>query len=395
MEILAPADHPNRANIVLRLRGRGHGKPMLLIGHLDVVGTEDQAWTVDPFKLTETEGYYYGRGTLDMKGEDAAILTGLVRMKREGFVPDRDIVAAFTADEEAGDANGVEWLLKTRRGMVDAGIAINPDEGAAGTRNGRKVYYGIQTSTKRYVSFVLSAHNKGGATSTPRPDNAIYELAQALVRFSAYRFPIRLSDTTRAYFQGLAGQESGQVRRDLLAVSRMPIDGAAAARLAENPERNAAMRTTCVASLIGGGSQENALPGEAHTTIQCRLLPGDEPEDVARTLRRVVGDPGIAVTMTEAGLPSPEPAPQPDVIARVRQTAQAMWPGLAVMPTLNIGSSDSVYTRAAGIPTFGLCSIFYDLDDDRMHAADERIGVAAYYEGVEFTYRLMKALSTE
>ncbi|HUI58775.1 MAG TPA: M20/M25/M40 family metallo-hydrolase, partial [Steroidobacteraceae bacterium] len=393
VEVLAPQDRPTRANVVVRLKGSGRGKPLLIIGHLDVVEAPRQNWTFDPFALTEKDGFFYGRGVLDMKGEDTAVIAAMVRMKRERFRPDRDIVAAFTADEEAGTADGVEWLLKAHPDLMAAGLAINPDEGAAGIRAGQRVYYGIQTSTKRYVTYRLETTGKSGHTAIPQPDNAIYKLAAGLTRLGAFQFPIELDDTTRAYFGRTAGMESGQTRADMLAVSGSQVDMSAAERLAAVPERNANLRTTCVATLLKAGTVENALADSAQATVQCRVLPGDSPDLVRNTLVKVLADPGISVTETEAGQPNPASSLTPEILARVESTVHSLWPGMLVIPSLNIGASDSVYTRAAGIPTYGLCSIFYDLDDDRAHGNDERIGVENFYDGVEFMYRLLKAMS--
>ena len=394
LTLLAPEAEPSRADIVVRLKGAGRAKPLLMIGHVDVVEAPRQGWSVDPFKLTEKDGYLYGRGTLDLKGEDVAVMTALIRMKREGFVPDRDIVAAFTADEEDGTANGAEWLLRTHRDLVDAALAINPDEGAAGERGGKRLYYGVQTSTKRYVTFTVEASGKTGHTAIPQADNAIYKLAAALVRLGALRFPVELDETTRAYFARMAESETGATRADMLAAGRQPPDLAAARRLADgNAERNATLRTTCVATMLKAGTEENALADTAQATVQCRLLPGDDPQAVQRTIIQALGRPPLKVAMTESGQPNPASPLTPALMARVTDTVHSMWPGLPVLPSLNIGASDSVYTRAAGIPTYGVCSIFYDLDDDRAHGDDERIGIAEFDQGVEFTYRLLKALS--
>jgi acetylornithine deacetylase/succinyl-diaminopimelate desuccinylase-like protein len=393
IQLLAPSEQPSRANVVIRVRGRGHAPALLIIAHLDVVEAQRENWSVDPFHLTEKDGYFYGRGTLDLKGEDAAIITALARMKRERYRPKRDIVVAFTADEEAGSANGVQWLLKNHRDLIAAGIAINPDEGAAAMRDGQRIYYGIQTSTKRYVTFNLETTGKTGHTAIPQPDNSIYKLANGLARLGAFQFPIELDDTTRSYFRRTAALESGQTHDDMLAVSHAPLDGAAAERLAVNPERNANLRTTCVATLLKAGTVENALADSAEATVQCRVLPEDSLESVRETLLQVLADPAVRLTVTEPGSPNPASAPTPAIVSRVESTVHSMWPGLLVLPSLNIGASDSVYTRAAGIPTYGLCSIFYDVDDDRAHADDERIAVSSFYEGVEFTYRLLVAMS--
>jgi acetylornithine deacetylase/succinyl-diaminopimelate desuccinylase-like protein len=393
-QVLAPQDQPTRANVVARLHGLGLAKPLLIIGHLDVVDAPRAGWSVDPFKLTEKDGFFYGRGVLDLKGEDSAILSALVRLKREGFRPNREIIVAFTADEEAGTANGVEWLLKTHPDLVFAGLAINPDEGAAGLRANQRIYYGIQTSTKRYITYRLETAGKSGHTAIPQPDNAIYKLAFGLARLSNLQFPIEFDDTTRAYFARTAAMETGQTRLDMIAVSTEYPDMLAAERLTANPERNANLRTTCVATLLKAGTVENALADNAQATVQCRVLPSDSPDFVRNTLIETLADPAISVRVTEPGKANPTSALSAQMMSRIETTVHSVWPGIPVIPSLNIGASDSVYTRSAGIPTYGLCSIFYDLDDDRAHGDDERIRVSSFYEGVEFTYRLLKTMST-
>jgi acetylornithine deacetylase/succinyl-diaminopimelate desuccinylase-like protein len=393
VQVLAPPDQPTRANVVVRLRGAHRAAPLLVIGHLDVVEAPRETWSVDPFHLTEKDGFFYGRGVLDLKGEDTAILSALVRLKRERVRTDRDIIVAFTADEEAGTADGADWLLRVHRDLLEAGMAINPDEGAAGLRAGKRVFYGVQTSTKRYITYQLRAVGKSGHTAIPQPDNAIYKLAAALTRLVTLRFPIEFDATTRAFFARTASTETGQTRADMIAASNLVPDMAAAERLTANPERNAHLRTTCVATMLKAGTVENALADDAEATIQCRVLPQDTPEFVKASLVRAVADPSVSVTTIEPGQENPESPLRPQLLSHIEAVVHSMWPGVVIVPALNIGASDSVYTRAAGIPTYGLCSIFYDLDDDRAHADDERIGVANFYEGVEFTYRLLKALS--
>ena len=393
---VAPPEHPTKGSLVVRVHGKGLGKPILFHGHLDVVEALPQDWTVDPFKLTEKDGYFYGRGTSDMKGDDAAMLTALIRMKREGFVPDRDIIVAFTADEEAeGDANGVDYLLQKRPELVDASVAFNPDSGGGGLKNGKPIYYGVQTSEKLYATYIFETENKGGHSSEPRPDNAIYQLAHALLRVEAYRFPLHLTDTTRGFFGQMAQLETGQARADMLAVAQPQPDMAAAERLSANVGNNALLRTTCVATLLSGGDAENALPSRAQAAIQCRLIPGDTVEGVQAQLARVADDPGVKVTLSAPVKPSGESKLTPEISARFDAVVHSMWPSLLVVPWMDAGASDSVFTRAAGIPSFGSSSIFGDVDDVRAHGRDERVGVDDYYRGVEFTYRLMKAMSVK
>lgn len=396
VQVLAPADHPTKGNTIVRLRGKGLGKPILFICHLDVVEAKPEDWTVDPFKLIEKDGFFYGRGTSDIKGDDAALIESLIRMKREGFVPDRDIIVAFTADEEAqGDANGVDWLLKAHRDLVDASIVFNPDSGGGGLLAGKRVSYGIQTSEKLYTTFALDTVNKGGHSSLPRPDNAIYQLAHALDRVEAYRFPLHVTATNRGYLQGNAELETGQTRADMLAVAAATPDPAAADRLAKREDLNALLRTTCVATQLSGGHAENALPQHAQAIVQCRLIPGETVEETRQRLVAAIADPEVKVSLTAPVKPSGETVPDPKVMARLAATIHGMWPGVIITPSMDAGASDSVHSRAVGIPSYGTSSIWGDLDDVRAHGRDERIRIPQFYEGVEFTYRLMKAMSAK
>jgi acetylornithine deacetylase/succinyl-diaminopimelate desuccinylase-like protein len=397
VQFFAPADHPTKGNVVARLHGKGLGKPILFNLHLDVVEALPQDWTVDPFKLTEKDGFFYGRGTSDMKGDDAAALTALIRMKKEGFVPDRDIIVIFTADEEAeGDANGVNFLLTNHRELVDAAVAFNPDSGGGGLKHGKPIYYGVQTSEKLYATYIWETENKGGHSSEPRPDNAIYELSHDLLKLEAFKFPVHTTDTTRGFFTQMSSLETGQTKADMLAVAQPTPDLAAAERLSTaNIGYNALLRTTCVATLLSGGDAENALPSRAKAVVQCRLIPGDTVEGVQAQLTKVADDPALKVSLSAPVKPSGESKLTPEISARFNKVVHGMWPGLPVVPWMDAGASDSVYTRAVGIPSFGSSSIFGDVDDVRAHGRDERVGVTNYYEGVEFTYRLMKAMSAK
>jgi len=398
VRLLIPPGHPDKGNVVVRLRGRGKARPILYIGHLDVVEARREDWTYDPFVLTEKDGWYYGRGTIDMKGPDAALITSLIRMKTEGFVPDRDIIVAFTADEEAGgDFSGIDWLLKTHRDLIDAALVMNPDDGGgeAGMKNGRKLYVGVQTSEKIYVTYQIEATDKGGHSSRPTAGNPIYRLSRALTRIATHPFPVDLTATTKAYFRGRAALESGQVKADMLdAGSPSPSPGAIA-RLASQVETDILMRTTCVATMIDGGQGESALPQRAHAVIQCRVIPGEPVEGVEKALATTIADPAVKISVFTPPTLSPESPPSPEVIGAVTGVAKAMWPEVVVLPIMSPGASDSAFTRAAGMPSYGVDGIFDDVDDERAHGRDERIGVTAFSEELEFTYRLMKALSAE
>jgi len=394
VRLLAPSEHPTKGNVIARLHGRGGVKPLLYICHLDVVEARREDWNFDPFVLTERDGWLYGRGTIDMKGQDAAVLAALIRLKKEGYVPDRDIIVAFTADEEAGgDANGVKWLFQEHRDLVDAGLVVNPDGGEAAIKTGRKLYVAVQTSEKMFLTFNLEATDKGGHSSRPTASNPIYRLSKGLDRLSGYAFPVHLTETTKLYFAGRADLSGGQAKSDMQAMSRTPLDEGALQRLSANVETNIMLRTTCVATMIEGGHAENALPQRARATVQCRVIPGESPDEVQRTLEGVLKDPEIKISVATAAIPSPDSVPAPAILRSVKGVAQSIWPGVMVLPEMSAGADDSIYPRNLGIPAYGVDGMFDDLDDGRAHGRDERIGVAAFDEELEFTYRLMKELS--
>ena len=395
-QLLIPADQPLAGNVVARLRGRGKGKPVLYLCHLDVVAANSADWTRDPFRLTEDDGWLYGRGTIDMKGQDAAVLAALLRMKREGFKPEHDIVVAFTAGEESGnERNGVEWLLSEHRDLLDSGLVINPDGGEAGMKGGRRLYVGVQTSEKMSMAFAAEATDKGGHSSRPTAGNPIYRLSDALARLSRFRFPVHLTDTTRQYFERRAAIESGPTQADMRAVARTPPDPAALERLSTEVETNIQLRTTCTATQIDGGHAQNALPQRARATVQCRIVPGETQDAVRDTLIRVFDDAAISISVLTPATPSPESPPAPRILHTVERVSHALWPDVAILPLMSGGATDSKFTRMAGIPSYGVDGMFDDLDDARAHGRDERIGVHAFEQDVEFTYRLMREMSEQ
>jgi acetylornithine deacetylase/succinyl-diaminopimelate desuccinylase-like protein len=348
---------------------------------------------VDPFRFTEQDGYFYGRGTIDMKDGDAALAESLIRLKRERFVPDRDLIVAFTADEEAGgESNGPEFLLAAHRSLVDADIAINLDGGGGDLRDGAPLYFEVGTSEKTYLTYTLETTSPGGHGSLPGPDNAIYRLADGLGRLETFKFPVMLTATTRASFKALADLDPGPFSADLRAVAGPQADPAAAERLSRNVRFNALLRTTCVATLISGGHAENALPQRARATVQCRMMPGDSEAGVRSLLTRVLNDPDIAVTLDGEPIVSPESAPTPQIMEKITLLAHSMWPGVPVIPTMATGFSDDRRTRNAGIPSYDVSGVWVDADENRAHGRDERVGVAAFDESVEFTYRLLKTM---
>jgi acetylornithine deacetylase/succinyl-diaminopimelate desuccinylase-like protein len=400
--VLGPNDR--KGNMVARLRGTGQHKPILLIGHLDVVEARKEDWSVDPFEFLEKDGFFYGRGTQDMKSGDAIFLTALIRFKKENYRPDRDIILALTADEEGGKSNGVDWLLKNHRDLIDAEFVLNSDGGGVYTREGKPVIVSVDATEKLYADFQLSVTNPGGHSSLPVPDNAIYHLTDTLARLERYKFPFELNDITRAFFERTAPTENPQTNGDMKAILKDPPSAAAIARLSENPLYNATMRTTCVATRLDAGHANNALPQMARAIVNCRVLPSHTREEARLDLIKVLADPAISVRYvadtgeisdTAPGRhDSPPVTLRPEVMKPLEQIASSMWPGAPVIPTMATGASDGVYTNAVGLPTYGISGIAIDFGDVRAHGRDERVGVDSYYDGVEFYYRYLKALTS-
>ena len=394
-----------KRNLVARYRGKGTRKPVLFIAHLDVVEARREDWSLDPFVLTEKDGYFYGRGTLDVKGGAATLVAAFARLRQEQWVPDRDLILALTADEEGGPDNGVAWLLANRRELVDAEYCINVDTGGGELRGGKLTAIDVQAAEKVYASFTLTVKNAGGHSSLPTKDNAIYRLSAGLQRLAAFEFPVRLNDTTRAYFDRVAASASaGPSAADMRAVAKDPPDPPAAARLsAKSPFYNALLRTTCVATQLQAGHAENALPQTAQATVNCRLLPDESPAAVRQTLDRVLADAQILVAPIGTPTPSPPSPLAPEVFKGIEVAARAVWssaPAAAqgaaavpIVPFMETGATDGLLLRNAGIPVYGVTGIAYDPDDVRAHGKDERILVRSFNEGLEFAYQIAKALA--
>jgi acetylornithine deacetylase/succinyl-diaminopimelate desuccinylase-like protein len=394
VQVLGPADSKN-PNLVVRYRGSGGRPPILFLAHLDVVEARAEDWSVDPFVLTEREGWFYGRGTSDIKDGDAILVTSFIRLKREGFVPDRDLIVMLTAGEESGgDYNGVSWLLQTHRELIDAPFAVNLDAGAPERRNGQRTLQAVQAAEKVSVTFRLEVKNPGGHSSLPVKENAIYRLARGLTRLAQYDFPVGLSEITRGYFRAMAALSVGERARALSRVAAGSAETKAVAQLSSDPFYNAQLRTTCVATMLDGGHAINALPQTAGATVNCRMLPGDSAPGVLAALRRALTDSQIAITQITQPLPSPPSPLTPEILEPAKQVTAELWPGLPLVPIMMTGATDGRYLRNAGIPTYGISGVFLDVDDIRAHGRDERIGVQDFYDGAEYNYRLMRRLAT-
>jgi acetylornithine deacetylase/succinyl-diaminopimelate desuccinylase-like protein len=394
VQVLSPA--PRKGNLVARLRGSGARQPILLLAHLDVVPANREDWSFDPFKLTEQDGYYYARGSADNKFMAAAFVANMIRYKQEGYKPDRDIILALETDEEILDANalGIQWLLKNHRDLIDAEFALNEGAGV-GLKDGKAIRNGVQTTEKVSVSYQLDVKNRGGHSSVPVRDNAIYRLAEGLVRLSKFSFPQKFNETTRAYFERMAQFETEQTAADIRAMLSEKPDPAAMSftRLAANPGYNSQLRTTCVATMLEGGHAINALPQLASAKVNCRLMPGESAAEVKTTLERVLADDQIVVTQMHQPMLSAPSALNEEIMGTIEKLSQEFWPGAVVMPIMSAGATDGSYLRNAGIPTYGHSGLANDIREFRAHGKDERVLIKSFYQGNEYLYRLVKMLS--
>jgi acetylornithine deacetylase/succinyl-diaminopimelate desuccinylase-like protein len=393
VQVLEPV--PRKGNLVARYRGRGVAPPILLLAHIDVVEARESDWTIAPFTLTERDGWFYGRGTVDDKAMAAIWIANLIRYRREGFVPDRDLIVALTADEEGGPDNGAAWLIETHPALVRGAFVLNEGGGGA-RRDGKRLANRVQTTEKVYQSYVLEARDRGGHSSIPRKDTPIYRLAAALLAVQQVEFPARLNETTREYLRRMAPLEPGPTGEAMAAIARNPADQAALATLDAVPLTRAILRTTCVATLVEAGHASNALPQQARATVNCRLLPGERPEDVQSSLARAIDDPGVAISMlreAHSGVVS-DPTPlDPAILGAIERQTASMWPGVPVVPYMSTGATDGIFFRNVGIPVYGVSGLFGDLEDNRAHGRDERMKVESFYEGQEFLYRLVLELA--
>ena len=403
-DVVVLGPNERKGNLVARIHGTGPAKPFLLIGHLDVVEALRSDWTTDPFQFVEKDGYFYGRGTQDIKEGDAIFITTFIRLKKEGFKPDRDIILALTADEEGGKSNGIDWLLKNHRDLIDAAFVLNTDAGGVDMVNGKPISFNVEATEKLYGDYQLTATSAGGHSSLPVPDNAIYHIADALTRLQAYTFPFELNPVTRAYFEKMSTLESGQTAANMKGILENPPSAEAIARLSATPKYNATMRTTCVATRLSAGHANNALPQSATANVNCRILPNHSQEETRQQLVEIFNDPKVDVSYVNDAREVVDAAPdskglpptelQPEVMQPLAKVVAQMWPGVPVIPVMETGASDGKFTSKAGIPTYGVNGIAIDIDDDRAHGKDERLGVDSYYRGVEFYYRYVKLLGS-
>lgn len=386
---------PRKGNLVARLRGTGALRPILLLAHLDVVEARREDWSTDPFKLTEKDGFFYGRGVSDDKFMAASFLANLIRYKSEKLTPERDIILVLETDEEILDENsvGIRWLLSEHRDLLDADFALN-EGGSVGLVNGKAIVNTFQTSEKISLNFRLLAKNPGGHSSLPTKENAIYRLADGLSRLARHDFPVRLNETTKGFFSQTANLVPPGTGADMRAVATTDPDLAAAGRLSRTPRYNSLLRTTCVATELNGGHAVNALPQSAQATINCRILPNDLASEVLDTLRNVINDDQILIEQIGSPVLSPPSPLDEQILNVVKRVSGEFWPGVPIVPTMLAAATDGMFLRSAGIPTYGHSGLALDAFDVRAHGKDERVSVKSFLDGHHYLYKLVKELAS-
>ncbi len=391
--IAGPADAPSKQNLVVRYRGKGNGKPILLLAHLDVVAALRADWPRDPFTMVEENGYFLGRGVADDKAMAAILTANLLRYKRDGWVPERDLILALTADEEGGGSNGVSWLIENRRELIDAEYAIN--EGGGGTlQDDKPLFQSIQAAEKVYTDYTFTVLNTGGHSSVPRKDNAIYSLATALNKVQQYTFPVELNDVTRPFFEQTAKVEMASLATAMRAIVKDPTDTAAARIISTDPRYAAMLRTTCVATRLAAGHANNALPQTATANVNCRIAPTSTSSQVRAVLERIVADSTVRITASRQDRKDPPPGPiNPALLSAATQLTKQVFNGVPVIPTMSTGATDGYRLRSAGIPTYGVSGIFSAPGETNAHGRDEKLRIKAFYDGLEFLYQLVKMVS--
>jgi acetylornithine deacetylase/succinyl-diaminopimelate desuccinylase-like protein len=376
-------------NLVARIRGRhSSARALLLMAHIDVVPARREDWSIDPWTFLERDGWFYGRGATDNKAGASMLVANFIRLKREGWQPARDVVMLLTGDEETRQ-NGIKWMLAEHRTLVDADLALNTDGGGVRLRDGAPVFFDVQVSEKIYADYQLEVTDRGGHSSLARSGNPIYILSAALNRIAEHQFPLHVSDATRILLERSSHMETGQTAIDMRAVAAVPPDQAAAGRLSLSAYYNAQLRTTCVATRVEAGHANNALPQVARAVVNCRILPGLPGADVEKVLRQLAGET-VRLTVLEPPVASPPSPVRPAFLDRLDRLVAQHWPKLPLIPTMLAGATDGMYTRSAGIPTYGISALNEDPEDVRAHGKDERVGVESFYKATHFWLNLMR-----
>ena len=392
--LFADPDHPKEGGLVAVYPGTSTTlKPILGIAHIDVVEAKREDWVRDPFTLVEEDGYFYARGVADIKAMAATLVDTLIRFQRSGYKPKRTVKIALTCGEETNGAfNGIEWLTANRRDLIDAAFALNEGGGGTTDGKGRVVEQTMQVGEKTFATYRLETRNPGGHSSVPRPDNAIYQLAQALTKLGAYEFPLEMTETTRAYFRQAGMGRKDEIGAAMVALATNPGDTAAEAIVNHDPFLHSNLRTTCVATMLDGGHARNALAQRAGAYVNCRIFPGHPVEEIRAELARVIGDPGVTVTTLPPLRPAPPPPPlAPEVMEPAAKLVAKYFPGVPLVPVMANGYTDATFLTAVGIPTYGVPGMWGDPDGNGAHGLDERIEVRSVYLGRDFLFDLIKA----
>ena len=394
LTLFAIPEKPKEGGLVAVYPGTSKSaKPILLIAHIDVVEAKREDWERDPFVMVEENGYFYGRGTADIKSQAAVWVDMLIRFQQQGYRPKRTVKLALTCGEETNGAfNGIEWLAANKRDLIDAEFALNEGGGGDSDGKGKVIGQSVQVGEKTFANFRLETRNPGGHSSAPVPDNAIYQLARAVTKIEYYRFPLEMTATTRRYFA-----EAGAVRGDaignaMVALAKNNADKDAEAIVNKDPFLHSNLRTTCVATLLDGGHAANALPQRAGANINCRIFPGHRIESIRDELATVIGDPGVTISQLPPKRPAP-PAPplDPKIIGPMEMLVAKYWPGLKVIPSMANGYTDATFLGAVGIPTYGIPGMWGDPDGNGAHGLNERMEVKSVYIGRDFMFDLVKA----
>jgi acetylornithine deacetylase/succinyl-diaminopimelate desuccinylase-like protein len=393
LSLFAAPDHPKEGGLTAHLSGSSaSAKPILLLGHLDVVEAKREDWTRDPFTLIEENNYFYARGTSDMKALDATWVDILARWKRSGYRPKRTVKLALTCGEETTFAfNGAEWLARNRPDAVSAAFALNEGGGGRSDGHGKLMVELIQVGEKAAQNYHIETTNAGGHSSIPIRDNAIYELADAIAKVRDYEFPLKMTDTTRAYFAEAGAARGDDIGKAMVALSKNPNDKEAEAVVNKDRAYHSMLRTTCVATLLSAGHAENALPQRAGANINCRIFPGETVESTQATLAAVINDPGVKITANQPIRPVAVPPPlDPKVVDPARAMVAKYYPGVPLIPTMSTGATDGIFLEAIGIPVYGVPGSWGDPDGNGVHGLNERKGVRSVYVARDFLTELVK-----
>ncbi len=394
--LFATPEHPKEGGIVAILHGSDRkAKAILLLGHLDVVEARREDWTRDPFKLIEENGFFYGRGTFDDKSQAAIWTDTLIRYKTAGKTPRRTVKLALTCGEETTNAfNGADWLARNKPDLIAAEYAINEGGGGRYDQAGKPMGQGVQVGEKTVQNFKLEATNPGGHSSVPRPDNAITDLARAMVAVNTHEFPVQFNDTTRAFFGLMAKASPPQLGTAITALLANPQDTAANAIVSQDPSFHSTLRTTCVTTLVDAGHANNALAQRATANVNCRMFPGTDPESVRATLSSVIGNPKMAITLTPPIRPvAVSPPLNPAVLGPMQALAKKHFPGVPFGVTMSTGATDAIFLSPIGIPTYGAPGLFIDPDGNGMHGLNERIRIKSLLQGRDYLDELVHTLA--